>query len=47
MDESMKEVEDALEEKWEQHMGHMKGLEGVKDLEEFYARERMKVSGGR
>jgi ribosomal protein S10 len=47
MDKSGKEVEGLLDKKWADHMGHTKGLEGVEDLEEFMAREKMRVAGGR
>ncbi|KAK3692693.1 putative tryptophanyl-tRNA synthetase [Podospora appendiculata] len=46
MDEKAAEVSKLLEDKWE-HLGHVKKLEGIEDIEEFLATERTKVSGGR
>ncbi|KAK5663912.1 hypothetical protein OQA88_123 [Cercophora sp. LCS_1] len=40
MDESAKELNDLMADKWAQYMAHVKGLEGVPNLEEFIARER-------
>jgi len=46
MDGSVKKIEGLLEKKWDEHMGHVKGLDGVKDVEEFLAREKMRVASG-
>lgn len=46
MDEGALEVKELLEEKWE-HVVHAPKLEGVKDIEEFLAKERVRASGGR
>lgn len=40
MDESVKELEELMADKWAQHLAHVKGLGGVPNLEEFIARER-------
>jgi len=46
MDGSVKKIEGLLEKKWDEHMGHVKGLDGVKDVEEFLAMEKMRVASG-
>jgi len=47
MDKSAEAIGKELDDKWADHMGHVKGLGGVEDLEEFMAREKMRVAGGR
>ncbi|KAK0622865.1 hypothetical protein B0T14DRAFT_535882 [Immersiella caudata] len=47
MDKSAKTIGKVLDEKWADHMGHVKGLGGVEDLEEFMAREKMRVAGAK
>ncbi|KAH7632317.1 ribosomal protein S10 domain-containing protein [Sordaria sp. MPI-SDFR-AT-0083] len=46
MDESKGEVEKLLETRWE-HLSHVSDLKGVGNFEDFLAKERLRISGGR
>lgn len=46
MDESKGEVEKLLETRWE-HLSHVSDMKGVGNFEDFLAKERLRISGGR
>ncbi len=46
MDEKVKEFEELMKDKWEL-MGAVKNPKGMADFDEFFAKERLKASGGR
>lgn len=46
MDESKSEVEKLLETRWE-HLSHVSDMKGVGNFEDFLAKERLRISGGR